>query len=386
MKRKTLILTLGIVTVLSLIPTAVSQGHPPITVEVKISPAVPHDVDIAICLDTSGSMTGLIESAKQKLWAIVNELAHAKPKPRLRVALYHYGNDGLSKETGWVKQLCPLTDDLDEIYEELFKLQTNGGTELVARVVRAATNNLNWSSQKNALKMIIVAGNEAATQDQKYELHDVCKTSINEGIIINTIFCGNPEQGRRTGWADAAGWGEGQYATIDQDRGTVIVKTPYDKIIIELNIKLNATYLGYGRLGEKRKARQAAQDTNAESLNAPAYASRTASKASGLYVNSSWDIVDAVQNKKIDLTKIPAKDLPKPMQSMSVEERIKYVEKLTLRRTELQKKINKLNTKRILHQKNEMEKQGIDEDKSFDAMLRRAIRTQGKSKGLTFTE
>jgi len=386
MKNNTLYLTLGIVTILSLIPLTATQGHPPITVDVKCVRAIPRDVDIAICLDTSGSMSGLIESAKQKLWAIVNELANAKPTPRLRVALYHYGNDGLNMETGWVKQLSPLTDDLDRIYEELFKLQTNGGTEFVARVVRAATNNLNWSSQKNALKMIIVAGNEPATQDRKYELYDVSKASINKGIIINTIFCGNPEQGRRTGWADPATWTEGQYSAIDQDRGTIIIRTPYDKTIIELNVKLNATYLGYGQLGDKYKARQEAQDANAKSLNESAAASRVSSKASKLYVNSNWDIVDAVQNKKIDLAKIPAKDLPKPMQTMSVEERTKYVETLALRRKELQKEIGQLNTKRILHQKSEMKKQGIDESKSFDAQLRRAIRTQGKSKGLTFGE
>jgi Mg-chelatase subunit ChlD len=224
MKYKTLSLTLGIAITLVIIPITATWAHPPCKVEVKCVRIVPREVDIAICLDTSGSMNGLIESAKQKLWAIVNELALARPRPKLRVALYHYGNDGLNSETGWVKQLCPLTDDLDKIYEELFKLRTNGGTELVSRVVRAATNNLNWSSQKNALKMIVVAGNEPATQDQKYDLHDICKTSINKGIIINTIFCGNPEQGRRTGWADAATWAEGQYSAIDQDRGTVIVK------------------------------------------------------------------------------------------------------------------------------------------------------------------
>ena len=300
--------------------------------------------------------------------------------------MYHYGNDGLNKETGWVKQLSPLTDDLDKIYEELFKLQTNGGTEYVARVVRAATNNLNWSAQKGAFKMIIVAGNEPATQDQKYELHDICKTSINKGIIINTIFCGNAEQGKRTGWSDAAAWAEGQYAAIDQDRGTIIIKTPYDKIIIKLNVELNDTYVGYGRLGTKNKARQNRQDANAGSLNESAEASRVSSKASPLYVNSSWDIVDAVQNKKMDLEKVPAKDLPKVMQTMSVEERIKYVEKLTLRRKELQKEIGELNKKRLNHQKTEMEKQGIDESKSFDAQLRKAIQTQGKSKGLTFTK
>ncbi len=386
MKHKTLCLTLAAVMILTVIPLTTTQGHETSKIVVKCGLAVPRDVDIAICLDTSGSMNGLIESAKQKLWAIVNELSRVKPKPRLRVALYHYGNDSLNQETGWVKQLCPLTDDLDKIYEELFKLRTNGGTELVARVVRAATNNLNWSSQKNALKMIVVAGNEAATQDREYKLRDICKASINNGIIINTIFCGNAQQGRQTGWADAANWAEGQYSAIDQNRGTVIIKTPYDKRIIELNIELNATYLGYGKRGRKYKSRQEAQDANAASLNVPAQASRTASKASGLYVNSKWDVVDAVRDNKLNLSEVSGKDLPKVMKPMSAGERTKYVEKLASRRKELQKEIRQLNVKRIAHQKTEMKKQGMDEGKSFDGMLRRAIQAQGQKKGLTFSE
>ena len=100
-------------------------------------PQAPRPVDLAICLDMSNSMDGLIESAKQKLWAVVNELATAKPHPQLRVALYQYGNDGLDSENGWVQRVCELTDDLDTVYSKLFELKTNGGTEYVVRVVRA---------------------------------------------------------------------------------------------------------------------------------------------------------------------------------------------------------------------------------------------------------
>ena len=387
MKCSTIFLMLAVVAVVVILPLAVTQAEPTVTVEVKCVPCPPpaqRDVDIALCLDTSGSMDGLIESAKQKLWAIVNELSCARPKPRLRVALYHYGNDGLNREMGWVKQLCPLTDDLDRIYEELFKLRTNGGTELVARVIRAATKNLDWSKQRGALKMIVVAGNEPATQDKKYELHDICKAAINEGIIINTIFCGDINQGRRTGWANAAAWAEGQYAAIDQDRGTVVITTPYDKRIIELNIKLNATYVGYGRKGAAHKARQERQDANAASLNEGAYASRAASKASGLYVNSSWDVVDAVKDKKLDLENAPTEALPSAMQDMSAKERTKYVADLASRRSKLQNEISELHKKRLAYQQQEMKKQGKDDSSSFDAQLRRAIQTQGQKKGLVF--
>ncbi|MHC4716073.1 MAG: vWA domain-containing protein, partial [Planctomycetota bacterium] len=222
-------------------------------------------VDLAICLDTSGSMRGLIESAKQKLWAVVNELATAKPRPVLRVGLYHYGNSGLDSRTGWVLKLCDLTDDLDTVYSKLFALRTSGGTEYVARVVRAATNELDWNADKGTLRIIFVAGNEAATQDGKYKLRDICAAAAGKGIIVNTIFCGPDARGRSTGWADAARWADGQYASIDQNRGTLVVNTPYDKELSELGVRLNATYIGYGKGGAAGLANQAKQDANARS-------------------------------------------------------------------------------------------------------------------------
>ncbi len=278
-------------------------------------------VDLVICLDTSGSMSGLIESAKQKLWAVVNELATARPRPALRVALYHYGNNGLDKETGWVQQLCELTDDLDTVYGKLFALRTNGGSEYVARVVRAATDQLSWSDDPAALKIIFVAGNEPATQDPTYPLKDICAAAVAKGIIINTIHCGDVETGRQTGWADAAKWADGQYAAIDQDHGTVVISTPHDTQLDELSRKLNTTYLAYGAAGHVGLAEQAAQDANAATVGGAAAAQRGSAKATALYRNVRWDLVDASQEEGFDLAKIKDADLPEEMRSMDLPQR-----------------------------------------------------------------
>src|SRR5262245_15588407 len=122
-------------------------------------------VDLVIALDISGSMDGLIDSARQKLWDTVNLLATAKPQPVLRVGLITYGNDSYSPAVGWVKKDSDLTTDLDSIYAKLFALRTNGGTEYVARAVHDATFDMEWTKDQRALKMIFVAGNEPATQD-----------------------------------------------------------------------------------------------------------------------------------------------------------------------------------------------------------------------------
>ena len=341
-------------------------------------------VDLVICLDTSGSMSGLIESAKKKLWAVVNELATAQPKPKLRVGLYHYGNDGLNKEDGWVKQLCPLTDDLDDVYGKLFALRTNGGTELVSRVVRAATNELDWDADKGTLRMIFVAGNEPATQDKAYDLQATCKAAATKGIIVNTIHCGNEQTGRTTGWADAARWADGRYAAIDQNRGTVVVNTPYDKRLGELSAELNSTYVNYGAAGAKRKANQAKQDKNAASLGAGASAGRAVSKSSSLYNNAVWDLVDAAKGKDFDIAKLKDADLPKEMKGMDVPQRKAYIAKQTARRAKLQTEISALGKKRQTHIKKEMESKGLDESSSFDAALRNAVREQAQKKDFTF--
>ncbi len=341
-------------------------------------------IDLVICLDTSGSMRGLIESAKQKLWAVVNELATARPKPNLRVALYHYGNSGLKPATGWVKQLCPLTDDLDSVYAKLFPLRTNGGTELVARVVKAAVDELDWNKDKATLRMIFVAGNEAATQDKTYGLQATCKAAASRGIIVNTIFCGNMAAGQKTGWQDAAVWADGQYSAIDQNRGTVVVTTQYDKKLAELGAELNKTYVAYGKGGSAGKAQQSAMDTSAASVNAPAAAERAKTKSTLLYRNAGWDLVDAAKEGKVEVEKVAKQDLPENMQKMTPEQRKEYVAHQANKRKAIQAEIKQFSARRDAKVKAKMAKEGLDESKSMDAVLRATVRDQAKKKNFKF--
>ena len=331
-------------------------------------------------------MSGLIQSAKQKLWAVVSELATAKPKPVLRVALYHYGNSGLNARDGWVKQLCPLTDDLDLVYEKLFPLTTNGGTEYVARVMRAATTELEWDKSKDALRIIFIAGNEPATQDNVHKLQDTCKAAATAGIIVNTLHCGSEKVGRDSGWADAAAWADGKYAAIDQNRGTVVVSTPHDKKLAELSGKLNRTYLAYGKAGAASAERQAAQDANAGKMNTAASATRATAKASKLYTNARWDLVDASEGEDFDITKVKTEDLPEPMRKMTDAEKKAYVAKQAANRVAIQKEIQELSKKRAKFVKAEMARKGLDEKSSFDAALRKMVRTQAEKKNFKFAE
>ncbi|MCP4378977.1 MAG: VWA domain-containing protein [bacterium] len=266
----------------------------------------------------------------------------------------------------------------------MFKLTTNGGSEYVARVMNAATKDLKWDKSKGTLRMIFVAGNEPATQDPVHKLRDTCKAAATAGIIVNTIHCGSEEVGRKSGWSDAAAWADGQYAAIDHDRGTVVISTPHDKKLSELSGKLNDTYIGYGTAGKMGKARQKKQDANAGSLNPAASAQRASAKSSGLYTNAVWDLVDASKEKDFDIAKIKNDDLPEKMRKMTDAEKKAHIAKQAAKRAEIQKEIKTLTAKRDVHVKAEMEKKGLDEKASFDAALRKMVRTQAEKKDFKF--
>ncbi len=186
---------------------------------------------LALLLDTSNSMDGLIEQAKSQLWKIVNELSAAKcddgQRPSISIALYEYGNDGLSAETGYIRQVSPLTSDLDVISEKLFALRTNGGNEYCGHVIRTSLQQLAWSGSEADLKMIFIAGNEPFTQGS-VSYRTACALAKEKDVVVNTIFCGNFDDGINTSWKSGADLTGGSYMSIEQNRQTVYIATPYD--------------------------------------------------------------------------------------------------------------------------------------------------------------
>jgi len=348
-------------------------------------------IDVAICLDTSGSMSGLIESAKIKLWTIVNDLAKVEPTPTLRVALYQYGQDPLDRAAGWVRQEVALTQDLDEIYKKLNALRTNGGTELVARVTKTAINDLKWSNEKDALRLIFVCGNEPADQDKEVTLQSVAELAKKSGVFVNTIYCGHANNPEAALWREFSVMAGGQYSNIDQQRAQTqaVVKTPQDEDLMKLNAKLNATYVVYGGKDGKEKAEnQVAQDGNAARAAPGAALERLATKNTALYRNDGWDLVDRMKNDpKFDVKALKEEELCEELKKLKPDEREGYVRKKAAERDELRKQIDDLNTKRQSYIQEETKKQPKPlADKAFDEALRSTIRTQAATKGIKIPE
>ncbi len=345
-----------------------------------------HVVELAICLDTSGSMDGLLNSARQKLWTIVNDLAKAEPTPRLRVALLSYGNDGHNPENGWVKVETPFTEDLDTVSQRLFGLTTHGGTELVGRVVQVSLQELDWHASAGALRMIFVAGNESADQDDQIAARTICKQASESGIDVNSIYCvyGDDDSEVMSGWRELGRAGNGEFAMIDQDNGSVVIATPYDQTLIRLSGELNETYIPFGDAGQAGCSNQAAQDANAEQLNSANAASRAATKAGKLYSCGSWDLVDAIRNGEVDLAEVAEEDLPEDMRALTHAQRLAKIEAMQQRRTELQTQISELDQLRQTLLNKELARQATTEVVSFDLAIRSAIRTKAEVLGFTF--
>lgn len=340
----------------------------------------PRTIDLAICLDTSNSMDGLIDAARRKIWAIVNDLALAKPTPRLRVAVLAYGNDHYDQGAGWVKVQETFTEDLDHVSKTLFGLTTQGGTEYVGRVLQSALT-LPWQEDKSALKLIIVSGNESAAQDPTVDYRQMCRAAIARGIMINPIYCTRPENVAGT-WKEIARLSDGHYAAIDQNR-TIDIASPFDARLAELSTAINATYVAFGRQGLEGKLRQEAADSEAKRLSGGSAADRAQSKAGALYRNS-WCLADNYKRGSIKLEEIKQEDLPEELRGKTVAEMKVFLDAKLKQRETIQAQIKELHAKRQEWIAVELKKQGTEADKSFDVAVRKALRTQAEAKGYEF--
>lgn len=348
------------------------------------------DIDLVLCLDISGSMNHLIDSAKQKLWDIVNDLAKVQPTPNLRVALYSYGAAHYDAASGWVKKDLDFVDDLDLVFKKLFEYRTNGGNEYVGRVCRDAVRDLKWSQAKDSLKILFVCGNEPAAQDPLVKLPEVAELAKKHNILINPIYCGGADDGDGRGWREFALMTGGRYANIDAGRNVkVVLNTPFDKDIAALADKVNATYVPVGKkeLRESKAADQKAQTENSKKLGSSNLAARVATQASPLYKNSAWCLVDKFrEDPKLDIAKIADADLPDELKKLKPAERVQYVQKKLQERLAIQKQVTELNAKREAYIRTEVQKQANDSTRGLDRALRDTLRVQAQSKGIQIPE
>ena len=342
-------------------------------------------VDLVLALDVSGSMRGLIDSAKQRLWDIVNTIGGASPTPRLRVAIISFGNPAYGAQTGFVRIDQGLTTDLDEVNAALFGFSTNGGSEYVARAVQTAIDTLAWSEQQNAIKIVVVAGNESAEQDPEIRLRDAIRNARANDVVVSTIYCG-PEQARDArGWRLAANRAGGFYASIDQHvAATAAPPTPMDSELAELDQAFNQTLLHYGERGRAARENMERQDNLIRQFSSASAASRAQTKASALYRRPNAELGDAIGNGA-ELESIPERDLPEEVAALPEPERREFIEQTLAQRDEIKRRIEKLSAERRAYLQ-KLQRQatagGADKTQGFDQALLDGLRQLVRAKGL----
>jgi Mg-chelatase subunit ChlD len=341
-------------------------------------------VEVCFVLDTTGSMGGLIEGAKQKIWSIANEMISAKPTPELKLGLIGYrdrGDDYVVKSFG-------LTDDIDAIYGHLREFQAGGGgdtPESVNEALAEAIHKMPWSSDRNVLKIIFLVGDAPPHMDYsnapKYP--DLCREAAKKDLIINTIQCGAMAETKPI-WQEIAKLSEGSYVGIAQSGNVAVISTPMDKELSRLNERIGATLIPYG--DSKLQAEVHAKFAMAASAPVPAMADRlTYNSKTGKAVQGRGELVDALNENKLKLEEIDQKKLPAELQKLDRSELEKRISKARDERADLQKQIVELSKKREAYIQSENKRLAAEgKGDAFDQKVAETLRTQAAKKGINY--
>jgi von Willebrand factor type A domain len=352
----------------------------------KAAPTVKPKPRVEVCfvLDTTGSMGGLIENAKQKIWSIANEMISAQPTPQLKLGLIGYRDRG----DDYVVKSFSLTDDIDAIYEHLREFQADGGgdaPESVNEALAEAIHKMPWSSDNRVLKIIFLVGDAPPHMDYpdgpKYP--DLCREAGKKDLIINTIQCGEIAETKPI-WQEIAKLSEGSYAGISQSGNVAVISTPMDKELSRLNERIGATLIPYG--DSKLQAEVHAKYAAAKSAPVSAMADRlTYNSKTGKAVQGRGELVDALNDKTLKLEEIDQKQLPTELQKLDRDELQKRIAKAHDKRADLQKQIVELSKKRDGYIQSENKRLAAEgKGDAFDQKVTETLHTQAAKKGISY--
>jgi len=343
-------------------------------------PAARPQVEVAFVMDTTGSMSGLIAGAKAKIWQIANQVLTGKPRPKVRIALVPYRDKG----DDYVTKVYDLSDNIDQVYQDLMTFQASGGgdgPENVNQALHDAVNKIKWSPDRGTLKIIYLVGDWPPHNEyQDVPTYDkIAHQAITKGIYINAVLCGNNAEARKV-WTEVARAAEGTFVAIDQGGGVKEIPTPYDEELAKLNNSLAGTVVIFGDEGRRRSldmlAASATTMPTAARAERAGYALRSGKAATG-------DLLDAVREEKLDLAKVKEAELPEPMQKMTPAERTKHVAELQAKRDGIYKQIGELTAKRDKFLKDKLADTAGAKD-GFDAQVFEGLKVQAAKKGITY--
>ena len=341
-------------------------------------------IEVCFVLDTTGSMGGLIEGAKQKIWSIANEMISAQPTPELKLGLIGYRDRG----DEYVVKSFSLTDDIDAIYGHLREFQAGGGgdaPESVNEALAEAIHKMPWSSDSKVLKIIFLVGDAPPHMDYpngpKYP--DLCREAAKKDLIINTIQCGEMAETKPI-WQEIAKMSEGSYVGISQSGNVAVISTPMDKELSRLNERIGATLIPYG--DSKLQAEVHEKYAMAASAPVAAMADRLSyNSKTGKAVQGRGELVDALNEKTIKLDDIDHKQLPTELQKLGRDELQKQIAKAREERASLQKQIADVSKKREAYIQSENKRLAAEgKADAFDQKVTDTLHAQAAKKGISY--
>lgn len=364
------------------------QPVAPWVVATKNQPDQKPKVEVVFVLDTTGSMGGLIQAAKEKIWSIATTMASAQPAPEIKMGLVAYRDRG----DAYVTRVVDLSGDLDSMYATLMDFQADGGgdgPESVNQALYDAVHAISWSQDPHAYKVVFLVGDAPPHMDYQDDIKypHTAATARKKGIVINAIQCGEHDQTHKE-WRRVVQLGQGRYFQVGQAGNAVAIATPYDAKLAELSRKLDDTRLYYGSAEEQMKQQRklAATDKLHAASSVESRARRAefnASKGGEKNFLGEGELVEDVVKGRVDLSAVEREKLPAPLQAMAPAERKALIEETASRRNELQREIRQLAKQRADYVKKEVEKAGGAKD-SLDDKIYSAIKEQAKTKGLKY--
>jgi uncharacterized protein YegL len=337
-------------------------------------------IEVAFVLDTTGSMAGLIDGAKRKIWSIANSIVDINPNADIRMALIGYRDVG----DEYVVRIHDMSGDIQGLYGNLTRFCADGGgdtPESVNEALDAAVRDLDWSTRDDVRRIIFLVGDAPPHMDYangpKY--HTTIRRAREAGIIVNTVQAGSDPETQMY-WQEMAELGDGRYFAIPQDGGQVsAINSPFDERIIRLQGRIDGTIILYGSAEKQAETRgkmetKAAAPASVQVDNSEFYAKRTSAKE---IVTGGGDLLDDLRNDVRTLEEIDAEELPAELQGKSKDEIQGIVEARTAERAALEAEMADLVRQRDEYIAAEIKKQPADTAKdSFDSRVIETLSAQ----------
>lgn len=358
------------------------------TASANILPSLPEKgapIDIVFVIDISGSTGGILSSVRGKFWEIQNEMARLEPTPNYRLGIVCMGRPSFKDENNYVQIISDLTNDIDAAAYPFYQIKdvTAPGNYFMGHALDVAVNDLDWSKDPNAIRLMFVAGNgkPSAGPGFKKPMRDAKDKGITVHSLYFMTYFNNQEQ---QDWNEMAAQTGGSFNIIGLKEPAIVLEKSYDGAMLrEPSHMINTTYVYYGNSGVNRYEMQADLDEEAELQGENQVEARTFFKVTDLYqgLNASWDLID-LNNTGGDVLKQSTKHMDLRLNELSNDEFLMHLAEVGYERKEYISIIKMLSTQReqFLREKREMLK-NYRFGKTFFGMVNRTIVETAEKQG-----